>query len=364
MPCARQVSALLALGWTGLALCGCQKTDTATNTETSTATNTTAATNTASTGTASGSGGKKYKIVYIPKNTGNPYFEAVITGFKKASDESGFEFTSVAPAQAGAAAQIPFIQQQVQRGVDAIAITPDSPDAPAPALKAAMAKGIKVITLDADLEKNEDARNASVAQTDPDLVGKSQIDLLSSLIGGKGDIAILSATTDAPNQNHWIAGMKEALKDPKYKGMNLVDVVYGDDVNEKSQRETAGLLSKYPNLKGIISPTTVGIAAAASALETAHAAGRVQLTGLGTPNQMRRFIKNGTVKKFALWNPADMGYLTSQLILAMLKDGVKPDSGVSIKAGTLGTRKFGAKNTVITEPLVVFDKDNIDKYHF
>src|SRR4029079_14421964 len=133
-------------------------------------------------------------------------------------------------------------------------------------------------------------------------------ELLGSLIGYKGKIAILSATTDAPNQNEWIQWMKEALKDPKYKEMELGDrVVYGDDQPEKSTTEAQALLTIYPDLKGIISPTTVGVAACAQVVESAGKAKDVAVTGLGTPNQMRRFIQNGTVKAFALWSPKDEG---------------------------------------------------------
>ncbi|BCM93940.1 autoinducer 2-binding protein LsrB [Abditibacteriota bacterium] len=312
----------------------------------------------------SGTSGAKQSVVYIPKNTGNAYFDSVITGFEKAGKEKGFDFTTVAPANASATSQIDFIKQQIQRGVNAIAISPNSPDALVPVLKEAMGKGIKVVTIDADLEKNENARDAVVLPVDFSIIGTSQIDLMSSLIGGKGDIAILSATTDAPNQNAWIAGMKKALTLPKYKGIKLVEVVYGDDEPQKSQRETEALLTKFPNLKGIIAPTSVGLVAAAQALETAQVAKKVQLTGLGLPNQMRRFVQNGTVQKFALWDPGKMGYAAGYLIAGMFDKSVKAAPGGSFKAGDLGSLKFGDKNTVVAGPPLVFDAKNIDHYKF
>ncbi|HEX8465609.1 MAG TPA: rhamnose ABC transporter substrate-binding protein [Abditibacterium sp.] len=325
---------------------------------------TTTASSGATSGNTASATGTKFKIVYIPKNTGNSYFEPVIAGFRKASEELGYDFTTVAPATAEATSQIPFIKQQVQRGVNAIAISPNSPDALKPVLKEAMAKGIKVVTIDADLEGNEDARDAVVLPVDFSIIGKSQVDLMSGLIGGKGDIAILSATTDAPNQNFWIRGMKTTLKEPKYTGMKLVEIVYGDDEPQKSQRETEALLTKYPKLRGIIAPTSVGLVAAAQALETAQAAKRVQLTGLGMPTQTRRFVQNGTITKLALWNPEEMGYTAAYLIDGMLKGTIKPATGGSFKIGTRGERKFGKNNTVIAGPPLVFDKANIEKFNF
>ena len=97
--------------------------------------------------------------------------------------------------------------------------------------------------------------------------------------------------------------MKDELTKPEYKDMKLVKVAYGDDDDQKSFQETQGLIQAYPNLKGIISPTTVGISAAARYLSTSPKKGKIKLTGLGTPNQMRKFVKDGTVEEFALWSP-------------------------------------------------------------
>lgn len=308
--------------------------------------------------------GQKFKVVFIPKNTGNPFFDVVSEGFKKSASELGFEYDMVGPSSGDATSQIPIIKAQIQQGVNAIAISANSPDAVAPALKEAQSKGIKVITLDADTTGHEDAREAFVMPVDFANIGKSQIELMGSLIGYKGDFAILSATTDAPNQNMWIQGMKEALaSDPKYKDMKLVDTVYGDDKEEKSLTEANALLTKYPNLKGILAPTSVGVTKAAQAVEQAKAAPRVQVTGLGLPSQMSVYIQNGTVQKFALWDPAQMGYVGGYLLNGLLKGEIKAGEGTTFKAGTT-EHKFGPKNVVIAGEPLVFDKANIAQYKF
>lgn len=312
--------------------------------------------------TKTDTGGKTYRIVYIPKNTGNPYFDSIINGFKKAGEELGYEFTTVAPSTAEGTGQIPFIKEQIQRGVDAIAISPNDPDAVVPALKQGMQKGIRVVCVNSDM--NKDGREVAVLPMDFEITGASQVELMGSVIGYEGEIAILSATTTAPDQNYWIEGMKEALKDPKYAKMKLVKIAYGDDDPQKSYTEAQALLTAFPNLRGIISPTTVGVAAAAQAVETAKAADRVQVVGLGTPNQMRRFIKNGTITKFALWSPYDEGYLSGYMIYGMLTGQVEPASGGKFAVPGLGEREFLADNVVITGPPVVFDKDNIDNFDF
>ncbi|MBC7784682.1 MAG: substrate-binding domain-containing protein [Burkholderiales bacterium] len=313
----------------------------------------------------SSTGSGKPKLVYIAKNTGNPYFDPLIQGFKDAAAEQGCEVVTVAPATADATSQLPLIEDQIQQGVGAIALSPNSTEALNRVLDEAMAKGIAVITVDSDLTNNEKSRTVAVKTADPQSVGEGQIELLGSLIGYSGKFAILSATTDAPNQNEWIGIMKKTLEtNPKYKNMQLVETAYGNDEPQKSLTEAEALLTKYPDLKGIVAPTTVGVAAAAQAVETAKKADTVFVTGLGTPNQMRRFIQNGTVKAFALWSPYDEGYLAGQVAAQLAKKSLTIKSGTKIQAGKLGEREVREKSVIITGPPTVFTKENIDQFHF
>jgi rhamnose transport system substrate-binding protein len=304
------------------------------------------------------------EIVYIPKNTGNPYFDSIIEGFEKAAGELGYAFTTVAPATAEATSQLPFIKTQIQRGVDVIAISPNSPDALNQVFKQAMDEGTKVIIVNSDIPGSEDYRDVAILPMDFEIAGESQIELMGSLIDYKGKIAILSATTDAPDQNYWIEGMKEALKKPKYKDMELVDIVYGDDDPQKSLTEAEALLTKYPDLRGIISPTTVGVAATAQAVENAGRAPEVQVTGFGTPNQMRRFIKNDTVEAFALWSPFDEGYLAGYLSVGLVTGAVEAEEGEKFKVPGIGERSIGEDRVIILGPPTVFTAENIDDFDF
>lgn len=324
-------------------------------------------------GTAGGAADDgKLSIVFIPKNTGNPYFDDVSRGFEEACKELGADYTTTGPAKAEATAQISFIEEQVQRGVDVIAISANSPDALNATLDAAREKGVIVITVDSDLTGNEEHRDAGILPVDFDQVGAQQVELLGSQIGYAGDFAILSATTDAPNQNKWIEGMKETLKDSKYAGMKLVEVAYGNDEPQKSTTEFEALLAKYPNLKGVISPTSVGLAAAAQSLELAGAYpggpnaknGGLYLTGLSTPNQLKKAVDKGVVKGFALWSPSDMGYIAAHLGAAIKKGTVKPGPGVEFEAGKLGKKTIGEKGVIIAGPMTVFDKGNIAGFDF
>ena len=306
------------------------------------------------------------KIVYIGKNTGNPYFDSITGGFEDACKKLGCDFKFVAPATAEATSQIPFIEAQIQRGVNVIGIAPNSPDAIVKVLDSARAKGILVLTVNGDITGNESHRDATILPTNFDKVGGDQVEMVGSLIGYEGEIAILSATTEAPDQNKWIVGMKDTLaKDPKYSKMKLVATVYGDDQPEKSTTEMEALLSNYPNLKGVIAPTTVGIAAAAQVVQQRKLADKVHVTGLGLPSEMRPFIKDGTVKAFQLWSPYNEGWLSVYFAKGVLDKTVKNEVGASFDVPNLGKTTINKGNSINTQAsLTTFDAKNIDEFHF
>jgi rhamnose transport system substrate-binding protein len=298
-------------------------------------------------GGSSGSG-SDLTVTLIPKNLGNPYFDTSEAGVKKAMSAIGGSYTQVGPQEATPDGQVPFINTATQQGTKAIVISSDDPSAPCDALKQAMSAGIKVVTFDSDT--NADCRDVFVNQATADGIAKVQVDMIAKQIGDSGEIAILSAAANATNQNAWIALMKKDLA-ANHPNIKLDAVVYGNDDDQTSFDKTSALLQQYPNLKGIISPTTVG-------------KGKVALTGLGTPNQMRPFVKDGTVKEFALWNPEDLGYLAAYTASALVDGTITGASGDSFDAGSLGTFTVDSDGTVLLGKPFVFDKSNIDQFNF
>ena len=257
---------------------------------------------------------KNYAIVF--KNTGNPYGDKQMGGFKTGIEEQGFQAILRAPDQPTAEAQIQIIEQLISQRVAAICIVGNDKDALQPVLQKAMSQGIKVFSLDSAV--NPQSRLVHVNQADSEKIGRTLVQAASDMIGGKGEIAILSATSQATNQNLWIDYMKKTLADPKYVNRHLVKIAYGDDIRDKSVSEAEGLLKSYPNLKVIIAPTTVGIAAAGKVLTDKHLGGKVFLTGLGLPSEMATYIENGVCPYMFLWNPIDVGYLGACVATALV----------------------------------------------
>lgn len=345
------ISLVLVIGL-GLSGCGNKTANTASSSQTTTAKS-----------ESSKTGGKK-RIAIVVKNTGNPYNEKEAEGFKTALEELGDEAIIQEPDQPTAEAQIQIIQQLIAQKVDAIAIAANDPDALQPVLQKAMSQGIKVLSLDSAV--NAQSRMVHVNQADPEKIGRTLVQAMYEMIGGKGEIAILSATSQATNQNTWIAWMKKELEDPKYKDMKLVKIAYGDDLRDKSVSETEGLLQSYPNLKGIISPTTVGIAAAAKVLTDKGLKGKVQLTGLGLPSEMAEYIKSGVCQWMYLWNPIDLGYLAGYTAHALVTGEITGKVGEKFKAGKLGEKEIvkaddGGTQIYLGAPFK-FDINNIDEW--
>ena len=299
----------------------------------------------ASAGTSgSTGGGKALNVVFIPKNLGNPYFDASDAGGKEAIESLGGTYSQVGPQTGTPVSQVQYINTAAQQHVSAIVISANDRKAIGDALTQAKEAGTKVVTFDSDTDPQY--RDLFVNQASPDGIAKAQVDGIAKEIGDSGEIAILSASANATNQNTWIDLMKKELA-ASHPNIKLVDTVYGNDDDQTSFDKTAALLQTHPNLKGIISPTTVGIAAAARYLSTSDKKGKVALTGLGTPNQMREYVKNGTVKEFYLWNPTDLGYLAAQAAAALANGQITGKEGDSFKAGRLGDYKVGANGEVL-----------------
>ncbi|MBE7554619.1 MAG: rhamnose ABC transporter substrate-binding protein [Anaerolineales bacterium] len=305
-------------------------------------------------------GGKSY--VLVPKNLGNPYFDAANVGAQAAAAELGVTVTYQGSATADATEEIQLLNSLIAQKVDGLAVSANDSDALVPVGKSAIEAGIPVVSWDAAIAPG--GRTVHINQATAEGIGRGQIELVSKLIDGAGEIAILSATSTAPNQNEWIKWMNDELTKPEYADIKLVATVYGDDDDEKSYNEALGLMKTYPDLKAIIAPTTVGIAASARAVQDQGMVGKVAVTGLGLPSQMREYVKSGACPAFALWNPEDLGYLAIYTLNAIASGQIEGKPGDTFDAGKLGSYTIDENGEVLLGPPFVFDPSNIDNFQF
>lgn len=301
------------------------------------------------------------KIALVVKSLGNGFFDAAHQGAQEAAKElKGVEIIYTGPAKATAEGQIEIINTLIAQNVKAIVISANDPDALVPVMKKAMARGIKVISFDSAVRK--DGRLMHLAPSSNALIAQKLVTMAEDAVGKSGEIAVLSATAQATNQNAWIAEMKKVLAQPAHSGLKLVSVVYGDDQTDKSYREAQGLFKSYPNLKAIVAPTTVGVAASAKAVQDEKKVGSIYVTGLGLPSEMAGHVKGGAVKSFAIWNPIDLGYSSIHAAHAFIKGAAKGAPGEKISLGRVGTATLDKDNEAAMAEPFTYDASNVDKF--
>ncbi len=302
----------------------------------------------------------RLKIAIMPKAVNIGYFTAWNQGAQKACKEIKAICTYLGPTQATGPAQVQFINQVIQKKYNVLVISAADQNAIVPSLLKAKAAGIKIVTSDADVAKAS-ARIVSILPAASARIGTAEVDWIAAATGGKGSIAILSAAATAANQNAWIAAMGPYLTS-KYPNMSWVggtvdkSVFYGNDDPATSTSQFDAILSQYPDVAGIIAPTTVGVLSAAQEKKAKGAS--VKVTGLGLPSQMASYIEDGTVEKVGLWNPIDLGYV-AVYAGALAKSGLFTGKvGSSFKAGKKSYKVVKGGIAYLGDPFT-FDKSNI-----
>jgi len=299
------------------------------------------------------------RIALVVKSLGNGFFDAAAKGAEKAADEiGGIEVIYTGPTSATAEGQIDIVNSLIAQNVDAIAISANDPDALVPVLKKAMDRGIKVLSWDSGVAP--EGRMLHLNPSDTNLIGETIIKLAADYLPDGGDVAILSASSTATNQNAWIDAAKEALPE-KFPNINLVSVVYGDDDSVKSTNEAKGLIASYPDLDAIIAPTTVGVVAAAQVVTDEGLIGKVNVTGLALPSEFKQFIDNGASQAVALWNPIDLGYSAVYLAHELI-GGEEAKSGATFSIGSVGEVTLDDTNSAAMAAPFTFDKSNIEEF--
>ena len=313
-------------------------------------------------------GGQAVDMVLLPKFLGILVFDQANDGAQEAHAELGNpgELLFVGPTpENSVAGQIEIMTTAATQGQGAVMLSNNAGDQIAPAAAAAQANGTRVVTWDSPIPSGE-GEDVFVAQVDFGSIGTVMADMAHSILDGEGQMAVLSATPDAANQNAWIASMQEALKGDKYAGIELVDIVYGDDQAEVSYNRALSLIDQYPDLGVIMSPTTVGIQAASKAMQDEGLCDQVKVSGLGLPSEMVSYTMNGCAPEFALWDFRDLGYLTYYTAYGLATGQLTGDIGESFTAGRMGDYiieedpgRPGTKR-ILMGPFTVYNSENVE----
>ncbi len=302
--------------------------------------------------------GKTITIGMIPKLIGIPYFNACRRGAEEAAEELGVKLVYDGPETADAVKQNEIANSWILRGFDAVAVAPNNPEAIAPVLEKARERGVHVVTWDTDSVPG--ARECFMNQVGYEAMAEALVDIISEEIGGAGRVALISGTETAANQNTWM-GLMRTYVGKKYPRVSFIDPVeYPGEDDARAYQTAQGLLKRSDPPAGIIGMTTVSAPAAAKAVFDAKLTGKVAVTGITLPSSMRPYVKSGTVKRFVLWNPVDLGYLTVHVARKLADGSLK---GEEVEAGRLGKLKLKDGEVVLGPPLVL-SAANIDRFDF
>lgn len=313
-----------------------------------------------SSGDSGSSDGKNYAITFMPKSVGNKYFEASDKGGKTAVEEFGGKFEEAGATEASPTSQVPFVQTATQEQAGAIVLAANDPKAVCADLTAAQQAGVKVVTFDSDTE----CRDVFINQVTVQGVADGLVDLMGKHLDGKGKIGIESGGPNATNLNAWVDAIKAGMAE-KYPDIEIVDVVYGNDVDADSYNAAKGLIQSNPDLNGIIAPDSVAVKEAAHFLaDSPEYQNKIWLTGLGLPSELKDYIHSGVIEQFGLWNPEDLGFLAAYAAKALIDGTITGAEGDEFSAGKLGDFTVGTGGEVVLGPLFVFDETNVDDFEF
>ena len=300
---------------------------------------------------------EKYKVAFVSKIAGIPYFEVAEDGATEAAKDLGIELITSGPQVADAEHQIEIVEQLIREGVDAIAIAANDPKALIPVLQKAEKQGIKVVTWDSDTLP--EARTFFVNQVDYEVFGRHQMDLLATLLNERGSFAILTGSITAMNLNEWSKWIRKQL-DEYYPKMKLVEIVSNNEDVEEGYKLTLDLLDRHPDIKGIIGVGSTSPPAAAKAVLERGKKGEIKVIGVASPNLMRNYLKEDVSQVISLWSPQKLGYLTVYMVKQLLDGNLAYDGQ---KIPNVGNIRIKGDVVIMGEP-IDFTKDNVDDYDF
>jgi ribose/xylose/arabinose/galactoside ABC-type transport system permease subunit/ABC-type sugar transport system substrate-binding protein len=302
--------------------------------------------------------GRKITIGMMPKTKGDPYFVSCRQGAEEAAQQLGDDLIWDGPTEMDPAKQNEVVEGWITKGVSAIAVSVSNEASISTVLRKAKARGIPVLTWDADAAP--DARDFFVNQATPQGIGYALMDETARILNGKGEFAIVTGTLSAANQNEWIKFIKQRLAE-KYSGIKLAVIRPSDDDRDKAFAETQTILKVYPNVKVVMGIATPAVPGAAEAVKQS---GRtdVKVTGLTLPSLAKPYVHGGTVESIVLWNTGNLGYLTVYAADAMARGTLKP--GIKgIQAGRLGKIEIAGDQVLLGAPFI-FNASNIDRFDF
>ena len=301
-----------------------------------------------------------YKIGIVVKQVGAPYFDYAYGGAQKAAEELGAEIISYSgPSSEDVNQEISAIQDLVTKGADAILVSTADSTAIIPAINEAMSNGVAVFTFDIDAPDSNRlfCVTAGNAKESGETIGQS----LADLIGGEGQVALLTGGLGSATLNERLEAIKSVLDG--YEGIEVVATEACDDNFEVCVSQSENLIQTYPGLKAFAGVSSVNPPAAAKAISDAGKVGEIVSVGIGLPSQCAEYVDAGIIPELTLWDPGVMGYDAVAVAVDYLKNGNLPVNGQDY--GEYGGQLIIAEgDTVGYIPSIIFTTENVHDFDF
>lgn len=266
------------------------------------------ATSAASSATSAVSGGKK-SIVYIPGLTGNPFYSTVACGAAAKAKELGVTFSTQGASEFDATKQTAVVNAVVASKPSAIMISIDDPKAMAAPLKQAVSAGIKVVTIDGDL--NDTSIGVTNIQSDNVLGGKLAADRMGQVNGGKGSVVVLDNAPGFPITEDRRKGFADEMK-AKFPNVKVLDVQYTNNETAKAASIVTSSIASHSDLSGVYSAETNNTEGAITGVREGSKQSSVHIVGYDTSDPIVQALKDKKIDGVVVQFPYGEGMLGVQ----------------------------------------------------
>lgn len=298
----------------------------------------------------------KLRMGIVVKIGGIPWFNAMETGIKSEAAKRGIDAWMVGPTAADPALQVRAIEDLIAQKVDIIGVVPNDPKVLEPVLKRARDAGIEVITHESP---GQQGANWDFELVDATTHGINHMKALAKCMHDEGKYAMYVGSLTVPLHQQWTDAALAYQKE-HYPKMQLVTDKFGvGESLDDSIRTTNELMSKYPDLKGILAFGSQGPIGAGRAVMNRKKIDQVCVLGSFSPGQGASLVQRNAIKGGYIWNPETAGEVFVRIADMMQKKEPITD-GMTIEG--LGKVKVDEKtHTILGNNIESLDKENLPK---